>query len=222
MFVANRVAVIRNETDVAQWRHIGTRLNPADEASRGLSAESFLACERWLKGPEFILRGEVEWPKTIMEQPLIPVGDPEVKKDPPVNAFVSHRPLNATKVFLSYFSDFKKLRTSVAWMLRLRDVLLILSQRRKVLEISGIIGLNGGRRKDYLYAEMQREKLALHRQSLTTGDLERAEGAIICFCQQERFSVKINSDLYKLHPMLEDGLLLVGGRLGRAAMPEVA
>ncbi len=39
MFVANRVAVIRNETDVAQWRHIGTRLNPADEASRGLSAE---------------------------------------------------------------------------------------------------------------------------------------------------------------------------------------
>ncbi len=164
----------------------------------------------------------MEWPKTIMEQPLIPVGDPEVKKDPLVNAFVSHRPLNATKVFLSYFSDFKKLRTSVAWMLRLRDVLLILSQRRKVLEISGIIGHdNGGRRKDYLYAEMQREKLALHRQSLTTGDLERAEGAIICFCQQERFSVKINSDLYKLHPMLEDGLLLVGGRLSRAAMPEV-
>ncbi len=52
-FVANRVAVIRNETDVAQWRHIGTKLNPADEASRGLSAEEFLACERWLKDQNF-------------------------------------------------------------------------------------------------------------------------------------------------------------------------
>lgn len=41
----------------------------------------------------------MEWPKTIMEQPLIPVDEPEVKKDPLVNSFVSHSPLNATKVF---------------------------------------------------------------------------------------------------------------------------
>ncbi len=144
------------------------------------------------EGPEFLLRREVEWPKTIMEQPLIPVDDPEVKKDPLVNAFVSHSPPNATKVFLSYFSDFKKLRTSVAWMLRLRDVLLNLSQRRKVLEASESIGHdNGGQRNDYLYAEMQRGKLALRGQSLTTADLERAEGAIICFFQQERFSDEI-------------------------------
>lgn len=56
--VSKRVAVIRNETDVVQWRHIGTRLNPADETSRGLSAKEFLACERWLKGTEFHLRGK--------------------------------------------------------------------------------------------------------------------------------------------------------------------
>lgn len=34
-------------------------------------------------------------------------------------------------------------------------------------------------------------------------------------------SVKCNSDLYKLDPVLEDRLLWVGGRLSRAAMPEV-
>lgn len=36
--VANR-AVIRKATDVIQWRHIGTKLNHADKASRVLSAE---------------------------------------------------------------------------------------------------------------------------------------------------------------------------------------
>jgi len=95
--------------------------------------------------------GEVEWPKTIMEQPPMPVDDPEVKRDLLVNVLISHRPLNVTKVFLSYFSDFKKLRTSVAWMLRFKDVLLTLSQRRKFLKASGSSGHdNGGQRNDFM------------------------------------------------------------------------
>lgn len=39
---------------------------------------------------------------------------------------------------------------------------------------------------------------------------------------QKGESVKRNSCLYKLDPMLENGLLRVGGRLSRAAMPEEA
>ncbi|KAL7834746.1 hypothetical protein SRHO_G00289930 [Serrasalmus rhombeus] len=81
-FVANRVAVIRELTSVAQWRYVSTKLNLADEASRGLSAEEFLACERWLKGPPFLLKGEEEWPTTIPDQPLVFVDDPEVKREP--------------------------------------------------------------------------------------------------------------------------------------------
>ncbi len=38
--------------DVGQWRQIQSSLNPADEASRGLSVEQFLTCKRWFKGPE--------------------------------------------------------------------------------------------------------------------------------------------------------------------------
>lgn len=44
------MALICEATDVTQWRHIGTQMNPADEALRGLSAEDFLECKRWLKG----------------------------------------------------------------------------------------------------------------------------------------------------------------------------
>lgn len=67
--------------------------------------------------------------------------------------------------------------------------------------------------------------------ALTADDLMRAEIVIIRYCQQERFSdeiialkagatVKKKSDIFRLDPVLENGLLRVGGRLARAAMPE--
>ena len=41
-FVANRIAIIRDGSDPDQWRHVGGDLNPADDLSRGLSAEALL------------------------------------------------------------------------------------------------------------------------------------------------------------------------------------
>ena len=35
-FVANRISVIRENIDVTQWKFIGTKLKPADLASRGV------------------------------------------------------------------------------------------------------------------------------------------------------------------------------------------
>ncbi len=68
--------------------------------------------------------------------------------------------------------------------------------------------------------------------SLTMQDLTRAENEIIKVIQSQNFneeismlqkgnaSVKRNSCLTKLDPVLQDGVLRVGGRLGRSAMPE--
>ena len=53
-FVANRVQVIREASDVSQWRYIETKVNPADDASRGLEVNKFLKSQRWLNGPEFL------------------------------------------------------------------------------------------------------------------------------------------------------------------------
>lgn len=64
--------------------------SPADEVSRGLSVEQFLACES---------REEEEWPKTIMGMPLISADDPVVNKDMVINAFFSQGSHNATKSF---------------------------------------------------------------------------------------------------------------------------
>lgn len=41
-FVANRVSIIRDNSEVAQWRYLPTSLNPADDASRGVKAENLV------------------------------------------------------------------------------------------------------------------------------------------------------------------------------------
>jgi hypothetical protein len=40
-FVANRLAVIHESSDISQWNYIETKQNPADLASRGASIEKF-------------------------------------------------------------------------------------------------------------------------------------------------------------------------------------
>lgn len=45
-FVANRVCVIREATDVDQWKYVGIKINLADEASRGLTAETIFTNAR--------------------------------------------------------------------------------------------------------------------------------------------------------------------------------
>ncbi|KAL7883055.1 hypothetical protein SRHO_G00007130 [Serrasalmus rhombeus] len=95
-----------------------------------------------------------------------------------------------------------------------RGMLLTLSQKRKLLK-----------------PELQKERIKVTGKPLTPVDLQRAEEAIIRFYQQEKFPKEIStlqegkpvmcsSDLHKLDPVLQDGMLRVGGRLNRAAMPE--
>lgn len=80
--------------------------------------------------------------------------------------------------------------------------------------------------------EMKQWKTAFSGQGLTVEDVKEAETAIICFTQQETFQseietlmsggvgVKKDSTVYKLDPVLQDGLLRVDGRLRKAVMPE--
>jgi hypothetical protein len=57
-FVANRVAQIHSGSEPSQWHHIDSKSNPADDLSRGLSADELLTDDRWFTGPAF-LKGQV-------------------------------------------------------------------------------------------------------------------------------------------------------------------
>ena len=77
-FVANRVAEIQEATDAKEWRHVPTQDNPADDASRGVSASSLLD-RRWLHGPEFLQFSPERWPSMLTPR-AVSEDDPEVKK----------------------------------------------------------------------------------------------------------------------------------------------
>lgn len=229
-FVANRTSFIREATDVNQWRYVGSRENPADEASRGMKAQDFLKGRRWMNGPEFLSKSKEEWPQLDVDLDTISADDPEVKRNLIVNIVVKDLE-NATSYLCCYFSSWMKLKTSVAWFLKVKKSLKLLAQKRK--EIHAAADLN----KDSLNVErevnkgVQSFKAALKGQSLIPEDLAKAEHAIIVYAQKQEYKTEIaslkggsknvpkESSLYKLDPVMDDEILRVGGRLSKSALP---
>ena len=53
-FVANRLAIIEQSTEIAHWRYVPSDINPADIASRAISADDTFKLQTWLEGPLFL------------------------------------------------------------------------------------------------------------------------------------------------------------------------
>ena len=198
-----------------QWKYVNTKVNPADEASRGMRPEEFLTRSRWIKGPEFLYLPEKEWPVADMDPALSPADDPEVKRETKVNAIVKYAD-NATNHFVNYFSSWRKLKVSVAWFLQLKRVLSLLSQKRR--ELKATESDEDARVKRSVEQKLQSFKGAHVGKTSTPQDYDEAEKAIICFVQKQRFAsettslkgdsnVSKDSPLYKLDPILEDGII---------------
>ncbi|XP_032416535.1 uncharacterized protein LOC116718567 isoform X10 [Xiphophorus hellerii] len=195
-----------------------------------MRAEDFLEHSKWIDGPEFLYDSENKWPKLGVKYDSLPVADAEIKKDVTVNAVVEEAK-NPTSFFISYFSSWMKLKTSVAWVLKLKELLLQLSQKRK--EFSDMMhesAEDANIKEQKVLQKMQQFKTMLKIQCLTSEDLTAAEHFIILFEQHHRFEPEISalranktvskdSQLYRLDPVIDDGVLRVGGRLKRAAMP---
>ncbi|CAC5381167.1 unnamed protein product [Mytilus coruscus] len=64
-FVANRLAVIHEGSNICDCRYINSKLNPADLVSRGVSAEGLLRMDQWIVPPDFLLKAKNEWPNSL-------------------------------------------------------------------------------------------------------------------------------------------------------------
>lgn len=53
--IANRIGEILDETDPSQLHHCAGKLNPANDSSRGLSAEEITSNNEWIIGPAYLL-----------------------------------------------------------------------------------------------------------------------------------------------------------------------
>lgn len=214
-FVANRVSTIRELSKPEQWKHVSSRMNPADDASHGLRAEVFLWPNTWINGPEFLVKPEAEWPTYPTQDKGIPSDDPEVKHDPFVNSIVLVD--NPTVRFLTYFSEWNSLKKAVAWLLKVKETLQLLCKRKR----------DAG---DAVLPRHHKHQNIKSSQRLSVEDMLEAERAIISFVQRQHFkeeifslvkgnSVRRGSSLHRLDPQMDNGILRVGGRLSRAAMP---
>ena len=61
-FVANRVTKIQSIIPSENWKFVPTEDNPADCASRGISADKLVNHQLWWKGPNWLRQDEQFWP----------------------------------------------------------------------------------------------------------------------------------------------------------------
>lgn len=189
-FVANRVALIHAGSKQEQWQHIESRHNPADDASRGLTATKLVVKKRWLKGPLFLYQDKNLWlQETISDLAL---NDPELKK--PRNMIMSvfvEEGQNPSDRLINYFSSWTKLKRAVSWIL-----------------------VFGSRKPEKLLSVERLEKAEIniirYVQSLA---FEEERKNLL-----SKKYVKRLSKLRKLDPFLDkNGLLRVGGRIAHSS-----
>jgi hypothetical protein len=190
-FVANRVTLIHEVTSPEDWRHVPTRMNPADDASRGVDADDIA---RWIEGPNFLRHPMDTWPK-MAEIPELSFEDCEVKREATVCATaVTANVDDPVEKILKRYSSWHRVCKAIAWLLRFKKWL----RCKRTANIRGRLTV-----EEINVAEMA-VVMAMQRK----------------FYCDELSALKSNkvvskeSKIYTLEPFLDrHGIIRVGGRL---------
>ncbi|XP_046556807.1 uncharacterized protein LOC124266041 [Haliotis rubra] len=217
-FVANRVALIREATDVEQWNYIDSKSNPADMASRGIKMKRLINSSIWWNGP--IKTGNQD-----QEDLKIGIDDPEVKCN--VNSTMTETCDVIDKLFL-HFSDWMNLKRSVAWILAVKEEL---ARRVKIKKQTVTDFQEKNKKKKDEQSQKMKIKTRVAKE-LSTKMIDEAEESIVQYVQSQHYSAEIcdlqqkrnsrqikhYSSLRKLDPILSRGILRVGGRIDKAEL----
>ncbi|XP_038142217.1 uncharacterized protein LOC119784309 [Cyprinodon tularosa] len=195
VFVANRIQRIKSSTRPEQWAYIPSEQNPADYASRGLTAEQ-LKYSNWFKGPAFLWERNI--PARDMKVGEVKENDPELRK-----AFVCTTNAKEEQTILNKFEKFSE------WSRLIRALATL---RRKVKECKG----DKQRTKESTSLEERKETelfvIKLVQEKAFAEEIKSLKS-------NKPVSKTKNHHLYKLSPFLdEDGVLRVGGRLSQAVL----
>ena len=194
----------------------------------GMSAVKFMQQRRWLHAPEFLWKPEGSWPvEKVLGPQLVSQDDPEVKKKTTVLTTVTSFE-TPTDHLISFFSDWLRLLKAVAWYLKVKHVLMLIIRKRKEFS-SGHITTRSSSQN--VKVELDAFRTTLGGQFLTVKDISQAERSVITYVQRQSFPVEMatletspfrvqkNSKISRLDPILDGGIIRVGGRLHRSAMP---
>ncbi|XP_064647116.1 uncharacterized protein LOC135499969 [Lineus longissimus] len=192
VYVANRVAEIRDVTSVDQWRHCPGVENPADDASRGLSPMDMNMQHRWFRGPEFLLMSEDSWPQNHADVTDLSAQDPEVKHCTAVHvtSVTENTEGEAVLQLVERSNSWQELVQQAALVMRMGQIYATEDEctPETVKEAT-----------EWIVRNVQRQYFAEEIRRLQEGN-----------------NVKASSKIQSLSPVLIDGILRVGGRLENA------
>lgn len=206
VYVSNRVERIRKSSRPEQWHYVPSESNPADHATRPLSASAF-ANSSWLTGPEFLL-DHTEKSTAEVFSLQDPENDPEIR--PEVKTFLTRSDQRAT-LDCQRFERFSKWTTLVCDMARLVHIAHCYHTKSSDTDCRG---------------------WHLCQKPLSAKDIAESELIIIRSVQQNVFSKEIkciydkqdipkNSPIANLNPFIDShGMLRVGGHLNKAKLGE--
>ena len=196
-YVANRIACAAEHVDPSIWQHVSTTCNPADCASRGISANELKSHSLWWHGPPWLLMN----PIPTESQPGIEVRDLSCEeKDPVIHTVI----VKAVGGWEGRFNSYKTLLHATAYAAQFCRILASHLPGRTRLKSSPLSTKEVGEAERYLYSQSQARSFG--------AELSRLKAATARPVGQ-------NSKLKALNPYISDqGLMLVGGRLEKAAI----
>ena len=195
VFVANRIQRIKSTTEPEQWQYVKSEDNPADHASRGLTAHQ-LVSSNWFTGPDFLWEKDLPAGNVKVEEVS---EDPELRKAQVLNTKAKEKRTLLDR--LSKFSEWKRAVKAIACLNRH-------AKQRK--------GLKSKTSKATSVEERQEAELFIIK--LVQEESFSSEIKGIKRCKEVRPKVKANK-LYKLSPFVDEyGVLRVGGRLTRSSL----
>lgn len=194
-FVANRIQRIRSSTNPEQWRHVSSENNPADHASRGLSAAQ-LEESNWLKGPDFLWQQNLPHEEEMVGE--VKTTDPELRKVH-VHA-VKMKEVNSIANRFTKFSDWSRAVRAVARL------------KRFVREFKGL----QQRTNEATSLEERREAeifiIKLVQEQAFAEDIQKIK-------LQKEVTLNKHNRLRQLNAFLDkNSILRVGGRLSKSAL----
>ncbi|XP_064461872.1 uncharacterized protein LOC135372079 [Ornithodoros turicata] len=211
VYVSNRVERIRRSSHPDQWNYVPSDKNPADVATRTVSAGR-LAETTWLTGPDFQRAIDIPMSGTACDtfQLVDPGGDEEVR--PLVTTFATNASLQL-QLGSQRFERFSSWTRLVRAIVHLQHIARSFQSQRDA-------------------ASQPCRHWHLCGRSRTDEELSTAEKLVIANVQRDAFPREVrclamervvpkDSPLWKLDPYIdEDGLIRIGGRLRNSTLSQ--
>ena len=213
-FVAHRVSEIREATDPEQWQHVPGSQNPADLPSRGVALDVLKSSDLWWNGPPFLVEARENWP-LLRELAREPFDRSEMKKMKTAHTTLA-REKTDFRLHPSHFSSWMKLIKVTAWVFR-----FIEKMKRRTR------GQRSDEESTDTVSSLDRPEMSsaetfwlLRAQECFEKERSQLEAQAVPSTDNKQGQVFKSSSIRRLSLLLDDnGLLRVGGRLQRSALP---